>query len=214
MGKVSYKELNLKNQEMYIVMERYIRCSNILDFYKEECIKKVSEIVFKINKQHKYVENVIGDPKAYCDEVINPYKEKTSKFSIFIEYLKKFSLILSIFTLIISLLDPLSKVNLYGITIITLTILCSISIDYVNRIEAEMMLFLTLKSQKIEFKNIKYKILTTTMVILLFMSVFFTKDSLVNIKTIIPVWSICLLSIGSYIYSKVYINRLTKELKL
>jgi hypothetical protein len=214
MGKVSYKELNIKKQEMYITMERYIRCSNILDFYKEECIKKVSEIVFKINKQHKYVENVIGDPKAYCDEVINPYKEKTSKFSIFIEYLKKFSLILSIFTLIISLLDPLSKVNLYGITIITLTILCSISIDYINRIEAEMMLFLTLKSQKIEFKNIKYKLLTTTMVILLFISVFFTKDSLVNIKTIISVWSICLLSIGSYIYSKVYTNRLTKELKL
>jgi hypothetical protein len=80
--------------------------------------------------------------------------------------------------------------------------------------EAEKVLFLTLKSQKIGFINIKYKILTTAMVIVLFMSVLFTKDSLVNIKTIIPVWSICLLSIASYIYSKVYIKRFTKEFKL
>jgi hypothetical protein len=213
MGKVSYKELNLKNQEMYISMERYIRCSNILDFYKEECIKKVSEIVFKINKQHKYVENVIGDSKAYCDEIISPYKEKTSKFSICVEYIKKFSLILSIFTLIISLLLPSSKLNLYGIAIINLTILCSIIIDYINRIEAEKMLFLTLKSQKIGFNNMKYKILTTIVVIALFISVFATKDSLVNIKTIIPVWSICLLSLVSYVCSKLYMNRLVKESK-
>ena len=214
MGKVSFKELNLKNQEIFVAMERYIRCSNILDFYKEECIKKVSERVFKINKQYKYAEDIIGDPKIYCDEIISPYKDKTSKFSTFMEYTKKFSLILSIFTLIISIISPNSNMNLYGITLILLTILCSISVDYINRVEAEKILFSSLRSQKIEFKNMKYKILSTLMIILLFICGFYTKDLLLNIKTFIPVKAVFLLSIITYIYSVFYINKLTKKTQL
>lgn len=212
MGKVSYKELNLKNQEIYIAMERYIRCSDILDSQKEKCISKISELVFKINKQYKYVENVIGDPKIYCDEIISPYKENTSKFNVFSEYIKKFSLLLSVFTLIISIIAPYSKVTLYDISTIALVIICSVSIDYINKVECEKMLFSTLKLEKIRFENIKYKFLSTFIVIVLFIFVFSTKNLLIDIKTIIPYWSLCILSIGTYLLSRVHISKLNKNI--
>ncbi|AUN13446.1 hypothetical protein [Paraclostridium sordellii] len=191
-NKLDYTE---KNFNVYTDMIKYIRNLNMLEIHKRQINQKLYNMYVNLSSKGIDLENYVVNPKEFCDKLCSNYVKNTSLYVVYLETIKKFSLVVAILALGCDLILERPIVSKYFVYILLGAFLISLLLTYLKMYRA--------KKYGIGEEPIKYKILYNLTAVILVVPIFLLKNYIkvnASISIIfIGIVSIIIFFISSYI---------------
>ncbi|GAA0699048.1 hypothetical protein GCM10008904_04080 [Paraclostridium ghonii] len=201
----SKKNFTDENFSIYTNMVKYIRNLNMLEVHKREISQKLYNLHINLSNKNTNLEKYVVNPREFCDTICKDYIKNTPVYIVYLETVKKFSIVIAIMSLICDLFLKKTLVSKYFIYILIGTFFISMVLTYLK----------AYRSQKygLEAEPLKYKILYNVSSLILIVPVFIWRNKiLINGKisiTLIGLFFVIMFFISSYIIkrSKLYIDK-------
>lgn len=196
-----------ENFSVYTKMVKYIRNLNMLEIHKRQISQKLYNLYINLSNKNTNLENYVVNPKEFCDTICKDYIKNTPVYIVYLETIKKFSIVIAIMSLICDLFLRKTLVSKYFIYILIGTFFISILLTYLK----------SYRSQKygLEEEPLKYKILYNVISLILIFPVFIWRNKiLINGKisiTLIGLFFIVMFFISSYVIKR---NKLVIDKKI
>ncbi|MFR3560118.1 MAG: hypothetical protein ACLTUN_16340, partial [Paraclostridium sordellii] len=192
---------------IYTDMIKYIRNLNMLEIHKRQINQKLYNMYINLSSKGIDLENYVVNPKEFCDKLCSNYVKNTSVYVVYLETIKKFSLVVSILALGCGWILERPLVSKYFVYILFGAFLISLFLTYLKMYRA--------KKYGISEEPIKYKISYNLTALILVVPIFLLKDYIkvnASISIIfIGIVSIIIFFISSYI---VKLNKKTLDKKI
>jgi uncharacterized membrane protein len=203
-NKINYTEENFK---VYSNMVKYIRNLKMLEVHKREISQKLYNMYVNLSTKNVNLEKYVVSPKEFCDKLCNNYMKNTSLYIVYLETVKKFSIVVAVLSLVCDLLLDKPLVNSYFIYILSGAFVVSLMLTYLKMYRA--------KKYGLEEESLKYKIVYNITALILLVPMFLMKDNIKlngNISIInIGIISILIFFITSFII-KINKNNIDKKI--
>lgn len=167
MGK-SITKLSDENFKTYTKMVKYIRNLKMLDIHKREITQKLYNMYTNLTSKEVNLEDYIVNPKIFCDTICEGYLDNTPIYMVYLETIKKFTLVISVICLFCDVVLKKSMVNKYFVYILIGTFVVSILLTYLK-------LYRTRK-YGLDEESLGYKILYNIVGIIMVVPIFLVKD--------------------------------------
>lgn len=203
----SKKNFTDENFIIYTKMVKYIRNLNMLEFHKREISQKLYNLHINLSNKNTNLEKYVVNPREFCDTICKDYIKNTPVYIVYLETVKKFSIVIAIMSLICDLFLRKTLVSKYFIYILIGTFFISMVLTYLK----------AYRSQKygLEDEPLKYKILYNVSSLILIVPVFIWRNKiLINGKisiTLIGLFFVIMFFISSYIIKQ---NKLDIDKKI
>lgn len=194
----SKKNFTDENFSIYTNMIKYIRNLNMLEVHKREISQKLYNLHINLSNKNTNLEKYVVNPREFCDAICKDYIKNTPVYIVYLETVKKFSIVIAIMSLICDLFLRKTLVSKYFIYILIGTFFISMVLTYLK----------AYRSQKygLEDEPLKYKILYNVSSLILIVPVFIWRNKiLINGKisiTLIGLFFIIMFFISSYIIKR------------
>lgn len=203
-SRINYTEENFK---VYTSMVKYIRNLKMLDIHKREISQKLYNMYVNLSSKNINLEKYIVNPKEFCDKLCENYIKNTSLYIVYLETVKKFSIVVAILGLVCDLILYKPLVTKYFVYILLGALVVSLILTYLKLYRAS--------KYGLNEESLKYKILYNTIALILIVPMFFIKENIKlngNISLIlIEIVSISIFFIISFIV-KINKNNIDKKI--
>ena len=166
-SKINYTEENFK---VYTSMVKYIRNLKMLDIHKRQISQKLYNMYVNLSSQNINLQKYIVNPKEFCDKLCENYIKNTSLYIVYLETVKKFSIVVAILALACDFILYKPLVTKYFVYLLLGALLISLILTYLK----------LYRSSKYGLNNesLKYKILYNTIALILIIPMFFIKENI------------------------------------
>lgn len=203
-SRINYTEENFK---VYTSMVKYIRNLKMLDIHKREISQKLYNMYVNLSSKNINLEKYIVNPKEFCDKLCENYIKNTSLYIVYLETVKKFSIVVTILALVCDLILYKPLVTKYFVYILLGALVVSLILTYLKLYRAS--------KYGLNEESLKYKILYNTIALILIVPMFFIKENIKlngNISLIlIEIVSISIFFIISFVV-KINKNNIDKKI--
>ena len=101
------------NFNTYTKMIKYIRNLKMLDIHKREVTQKLYNMYTNLSTKEASLEEYVVNPKTFCDTVCKEYVNNTPIYTVYLEAVKKFSLVIAVMCLAFDMIFKKSLVSSY-----------------------------------------------------------------------------------------------------
>ncbi|WP_373598511.1 hypothetical protein [Paraclostridium bifermentans] len=202
--KINYTE---KNFDVYTKMIKYVRNLKMLEVNKREINQKLYNMYVNLSSKNIDLKDYVVNPKTFCDKLCSDYVKNTSMYLLYLETLKKFSIVVAILALGCDMLLDKPLVSKYFIYILIAAFVVSIILTYLKLYRAN--------KYGVEEEPLSYKIIYNLVALILVIPLFILRNEIKangDISIIlIGIISICTFFISSLII-KLNKNNIDKKI--
>ncbi len=202
--KINYTE---KNFDVYTKMIKYVRNLKMLEVNKREINQKLYNMYVNLSSKNIDLKDYVVNPKIFCDKLCSDYVKNTSMYLLYLETLKKFSIVVAILALGCDMLLDKPLVSKYFIYILIAAFIVSIILTYLKLYRAN--------KYGVEEEPLSYKIIYNLVALILVIPLFILRNEIKangDISIIlIGIISICTFFISSLII-KLNKNNIDKKI--
>ncbi len=124
------KNYTQKNFDVYTNMVKYVRNLKMLEVNKREINQKLYNMYVNLSSKNVDLKEYVVNPKTFCDNLCSDYVKNTSMYLIYLETLKKFSIVVAILALFCDLFLDRPLVSKYFVYILVSAFVVSIILTY------------------------------------------------------------------------------------
>lgn len=157
-----------ENFKTYTKMVKYIRNLKMLDIHKREISKKLYNMYTNLTKKQTNMESYVVNPKEFCDKICGDYVKSTPVAMVYLEAIKKLTLVIAVLCLICDVFLKKPLVNEYFIHIL-------IGIFGVSMILTYLKLY-RVKKYGLDEESLGYKIVYNVVALIMIVPMFLVKD--------------------------------------
>lgn len=200
-------KLSDENFKIYTKMAKYIRNLRMLDIHKREVTQKLYNMYTNLTSKNINLEKYIINPKTFCDTICEVYIDKTPVSMVYLETVKKFTLVIAVICLVCDIFLKKPLVNKYFVYILLGTFIVSIILTYLK--------LYRVKKYGIDEESLRYKVVYNIVAAIMIVPIFLVKDyirineniSMLNIGIICMV-----LFFISSILTNIYKNKINEKI--
>ena len=142
----------------------------MLDIHKREISQKLYNMYVNLSAKNINLEKHIVNPKEFCDKLCENYIKNTSLYIVYLETVKKFSIVVAILALVCDLILYKPLVAKYFVYILLGALVVSLILTYLKLYRAS--------KYGLNEESLKYKILYNTIALILIVPMFFLKENI------------------------------------
>jgi hypothetical protein len=166
----SKKNFTDENFSTYTNMVRHVRNLKMLEVHKREINQKVYNLYINLSTKNTNLEKYVVNPREFCDTICKDYIKNTPIYTVYLETVKKFSLVIAIMALVCDLLLDKPLVSKYFIFILIGAFFISMVLTYLKLYRSE--------KYGLEEESLKYKILYNISALILIVPVFMWRNKI------------------------------------
>lgn len=185
------------NFKTYTKMVKYIRNLKMLDVHKRDITQKLYNMYTNLSSKEVSLEKYVVNPKSFCDKICESYVQSTPLFMVYLETVKKFTLVIAVICLLCDLFLKKTLVNKYFVYILIGTFIISIALTYLKIYRS--------KKYGLDEESLIYKIVYNITGAIMIIPIFLVKDY-IRINENISILNIGIMCIILFFISNVIIN--------
>lgn len=196
-----------ENFKTYTNMAKYIRNLKMLDIHKREITQKLYNMYTNLTSKNINVEKYIVNPKSFCDTLCKEHIDKTPVSMVYLETVKKFTIVIAVICLVCDIFLKKPLVNKYFVYILIGTFGVSMILTYLK--------LYRVKKYGIDEESLRYKIVYNIVAIIMIIPIFLVKDSIrINENiSILNIGIICIvLFFISTVFTNIYKNKINEKI--
>lgn len=166
-SKVNYTE---KNFQMYTDMVKYIRNLRMLEIHKRKISQKLYNMYINLSSKGIDLESYVVNPKEFCDKLCEDYVKNTSMHIVYLETVKKFSIVVAILALGCDIFLDEPLVSKYFVYILLGAFVVSLLLTYLKMYRS--------KKYGLNEEPLKYKIIYNITALILIVPMFILKGDI------------------------------------
>lgn len=195
------------NFNTYTKMIKYIRNLKMLDVHKREVTQKLYNMYTNLSKKEASLEEYVVNPKSFCDTVCKEYVNNTPIYTVYLEAVKKFSLVIAAMCLAFDMIFKKSLVSSYFVYILVGTFIISMILTYLKLYRSE--------KYGLDEETLLYKVIYNTISVIMIVPIFLVKD-IIRVNENISTLNIGIACILVYfifnIITKIHKNKINKKI--
>lgn len=192
------KSFTDENFIIYTGMVKYIRNLKMLEIHKRDISQKVYNLYINLSNKNTSLEKYIVNPREFCDTICKDYIINTPIYAVYLETIKKLSLVIAIMALFCDLILDKPLVSKYFAYILIGAFFISILLTYLKLYRSE--------KYGLEEEPLKYKVLYNISALILIIPIFIWKNKILENGKISMIFIglifIVMFFISSYIVKK------------
>ncbi|MBS6506790.1 MAG: hypothetical protein KH369_01250 [Paraclostridium bifermentans] len=199
------KEKSFKDENfiIYTGMVKYIRNLNMLEIHKRDISQKVYNLYINLSNKNTSLEKYIVNPREFCDTICKDYIINTPVYAVYLETIKKLSLVIAIMALFCDLILDKPLVSKYFVYILIGAFFISIVLTYLKLYRSE--------KYGLEEEPLKYKVLYNISALILIIPIFIWKNKILENGKISMIF-IGLIFIGMFFISSYIVKKNKKNI--
>lgn len=166
----SKKNFTDENFSTYTNMVKYVRNLKMLEVHKRKISQKIYNLYINLSTKNTNLEKYVVNPREFCDTICKDYIKNTPIYTVYLETVKKFSLVIAIMALVCDLLLDKPLVSKYFIFILIGAFFISMVLTYLKLYRSE--------KYGLEEESLKYKILYNISALILIVPVFMWRNKI------------------------------------
>lgn len=192
--KINYTE---KNFDVYTKMVKYVRNLKMLEVNKREINQKLYNMYVNLSSKNIDLKDYVVNPKTFCDKLCSDYVKNTSMYLLYLETLKKFSIVVAILALGCDMFLDKPLVSKYFIYILIAAFVVSIILTYLKLYRAN--------KYGVGEEPLSYKIIYNLVALVLIIPLFILRNE-IKANGDISIILIGIISIGIFFISSLIIK--------